>query len=115
MRIVLLSTEALTAIEGKEFVETPENKNPKHAAYVAAAEQIKSELNTPTYLSSATKVTYNEKFDRYVVTFSSREKIMSLKATNAVAEFVTAHITEHGSWQGRMEDGELVEVNLVQA
>jgi len=63
-----------------------------------------------------TTVGYDVKSDRYALTFiPAQDKKLVLKASNEVAQFVGELVSESGYWQGRMESGVLVEVNLIKA
>ena len=78
-------------------------------------DQILADLNAPIELGRASKTSYDFKTDRYVVNFSaSHDAALVLKTTNEVAAFVAEHITKAGYWRGRMEDGALVDVYLIQ-
>jgi hypothetical protein len=111
MRVINISAEAVDKI--KDLPDTTPSNDRMHK-YQKAYEEIKTSLDTPVYLAVATKVSYDQKTDRYVVTFGGREKVMILKATNDVTELVASHIHDGGSWYGRLENGVLVDVNLIQ-
>lgn len=78
--------------------------------------QILEVLDTPIYMGICTAVVYDHKSDRYAVASEvTGKKKLTLKATNEVGAYVAAHIGDVGYWQGRMQDGALVDVNLIQA
>lgn len=105
MRIVKLGTEAHESLPSGNY---------KIEEYQVAASKIRSELNAPIDLSVCIKVTYDSKTDRYTATFNASDKTATLKVTNAVAEFLTTNLRQYGSMQGRMENGVLVDVYLIQ-
>src|SRR5262252_10437585 len=99
MRVVKLSDEAHAAAQAKHG----DAYNIHHIHEEVNA--IFQNLNTPVELSTASKVAFDSKTDRYTVTFTSRDRTVTLKVTNKVAEFVTANIREAGYWRLRMEEG----------
>lgn len=106
MKIVHITTEVYNDAGG--WPATTEESKARH-------DKILADLNAPVYLHCTKKLDYDHKTDRYAATFflSGRET-MTLKATTEVAEFIAAHITESGYWLGRMADGALVDVYLIQ-
>jgi len=90
--------------------QTTEESRARHDAILAG-------LGSPINLGYATKVAHDAKSDRYTVSFRiSDDKALALKATNEVAAFVAQHMSDGGGyWLGRMEDGALVDVNLIRA
>jgi hypothetical protein len=105
MTVVLISE----MVYAEPRPKTTEERQQKHDAILA-------ELNTPMHLGRCTAVTYDQKADRYAATFiPASEKKLTLKASNDAVKFISRHIEGPGYWLGRMEDGVLVEVNLIQA
>lgn len=112
MRLVRLSDEAHNTLTQAEL-ELPTKERFEIAREKSS--RIKAGLSTPISLMGATKVTYDHKTNSYTVAFSDGEgRSTTLKATNDVATFVTANIRVFGSWQGNIENGTLVDVDLVQ-
>jgi hypothetical protein len=108
VRYVRLSDESYAAASGRDFPVTVERVRTERDA-------IQASLNTPIELNYVAKVAYSDKTDRYMITFLTGDRTAMLKATPEVAEFVTAHLNETGTWMGRMEGGVLVDVNLIGA
>ena len=108
MRIVNLSSEAdaILHAENPGIAYTIEN-------YKMAIAVVRGKLTTDIELSSLAGVEYDTKTDRYVARFGLSGKSTRLKCTNDVAEFLTRNLRTVGSWQGRMEKGVLVDVDLV--
>lgn len=74
-----------------------------------------ADLNAPIDLGRAVNVAYDNKSDRYAVTFlPGNDKKLVLKATSEVVGFVSEHINEAGYWRGRMDNAVLVDAHLVQ-
>jgi len=89
--------------------ETPEGRKEKQTRILAV-------LNAPIDLGALQKVAYDPKSDRYAATFApGGQKALTLKASNEVAAFLAEHATASGYWRGRIEDGALVDVYLIQA
>ena len=115
MKVISISQEAYELCNQRYGVSNPDGTRAYNMdQYRAAAEEIKVGLNTPIDLCYASKVTYDPKTDRYTVTFTGSDHTATLKATNAVAELVTTYLRQPGSWLGRMEEGVLVDANLLQ-
>ena len=78
-------------------------------------DRILEDLRCPLELSTFIKVVYDAKSDRYVAHFNlGNTKTAALKCTDEVAAFLIRHALAHGAWRGRMRDGELTWVVLVQ-
>ena|SRR5215475_11869008 len=70
--------------------------------------QIKESLQTPMNLGKPSKVAYR---NGYMIMFEGGKNI---QMTASVAGFIVNNLHKRGIWVGRIEDGFLVDVNLIQ-
>lgn len=115
-RVVKLADEAHEHLE-KAGLNYPHEG--KYKAYQEAVEAIKRTIEVTfgasIYLGYLEKVVYDHKSDRYAATFGQSRKHAVLKVNTAVAQFLTEHLKDSGGyWQGRMEEGVLVNVYFFQ-
>src|SRR5262249_24284004 len=111
MRIVKLTTETDEKLRAQPEIPAAFDERSKLRSRLA--EELQAGLNAPVDLGYTKKVAYNDKTDRYVLTFIGSEKEMSLKATDDVAAFVAEHLRKAGTWTGRIEKGTLTDVFLI--
>ena len=98
-----------TKVYGTQPVpQTPAESSAKH-------DRILAEANVPIEMTRCVSIDYDTKAQLYKATFTRSEGIKTaLRVTNDVAAFLAEHQTRPGYWRGRMQDGILVDVVLVQ-